>query len=238
MRVATNYGTQGSGSDNISDVWLYVDNNLQGAYQLPALIPVLAEGPTKLAFVGGIKLNGITTTRAIYPYYADTTLTAELVPAQVDTFYPVVKYKNATQFLLKEDFENGNEFTNMQRSQADVFEGSNSGQVIPEADRFFTVETTNYFDIDNFRGNVFVELDYRSSHVMTAGLQVQSPNGGLLVFKLDITPKDEWSKIYINFTPEVGQTQATSVKLFFDVNATNDTRPIDIFLDNVKILYL
>lgn len=238
IRVATNYGTQGSGSDNITDAWLYTEYDIQGVYQLPCLVPVLAEGPTKLTIAGGIMLNGISNTRAVYPYYADTTLEVELVPTETDTIYPVIGYKNATQFLFKEDFENGNDFESLERSDVSPFEGNYSGRVVPNSDRFITVETINFYDIDNYIATVFVELDYKSSHIMTAGLEVESSEGVVNVFKLDITPKDEWSKIYINFTPEINNTLATSVKLFFDVNATGDSEPIEVYLDNVKLLYL
>lgn len=238
IRVATNYGTQGSESDNISDVWLYTELNLQGIYKLPALVPVLKEGPTRLTFAGGIMLNGISNTRAVYPYYADTTIEVDLVPTETDTILPVIGYKNATQFLFKEDFENGNDFLNLERSQEDVFEGTASGKVVPNSDRYITVESINFYDIDNYTATVFVELDYKSSHVMTAGMEVEYADGAVNVFKLDISPKDEWSKIYINFTPEINNTLATSVKIFFDVNATGDSEPINVYMDNVKLLYL
>ena len=46
-------------TDNITDAWVYIDDNLQGVYELPANFPVLAEGKHSLRVRAGIKDNGI-----------------------------------------------------------------------------------------------------------------------------------------------------------------------------------
>lgn len=240
VQVKTDVATQGSNSEKITDVWVYTNDNLQGIYQLPAHIPVIAEGPTKLSFNGGIFINGISDTRVEYPNYADAVIQADLVPAETDTFIPVVEYKTATRFLLIEDFENGNEFVNLTRDieGPDVFEGKVSGRISVDSTRRIEVRTTNYFNIPSYTGVVFVELDYKSSHVMTAGVALQTPQGNITATKVNISPQSNWNKIYINFTPEVARTQASAIKLYFVVDATGDTAPVDILVDNVKILFL
>ena len=50
--VKTNLGYQGSNSQNISDVWINIEdeteNKLLGIYQLPAKFPVLKTGKIKI----------------------------------------------------------------------------------------------------------------------------------------------------------------------------------------------
>ena len=53
---------------NISDVWIYIDDNLQGVYELPANFPILDEGTHKLRVKAGIKDNGISAKRIPYPF--------------------------------------------------------------------------------------------------------------------------------------------------------------------------
>src|SRR5580693_7824504 len=53
------YLTQGSNSHKISDAWVYVDQQLQGVYQLPATFPVLATGSHEIDIKAGIEINGI-----------------------------------------------------------------------------------------------------------------------------------------------------------------------------------
>ena len=56
-------------TNNITDAWVYIDDNLQGVYELPANFPVLANGKHKLRIKAGIKDNGIASTRITYPFY-------------------------------------------------------------------------------------------------------------------------------------------------------------------------
>ena len=44
---------------NITDAWIYIDDNLQGVYELPAHFPLLVTGKHKLRIKAGIKENGI-----------------------------------------------------------------------------------------------------------------------------------------------------------------------------------
>ncbi|HOY90996.1 MAG TPA: hypothetical protein PK891_04715, partial [Bacteroidales bacterium] len=56
---------EGSASHAINTVWVYVDGTANGVYELPAKVPLLYEGKHELIIMPGIKLNGITTTRAV-----------------------------------------------------------------------------------------------------------------------------------------------------------------------------
>src|SRR5687768_8122345 len=88
---------EGSSSSNIADVWVYQNSNLQGEYEMPVEFPILAEGNTELLVFAGIKLNGISSTRAIYPFYDPDTINVTLIPTQADTVYPVVRYSSIAE---------------------------------------------------------------------------------------------------------------------------------------------
>lgn len=231
---------QGTTSSNIPDVWVYVNDEIQGIYQLPVTLPVRATGTTKLTLSPGILANGISTTRVQYPFYTDTIMYRDLVAGQTDTLYPAVTYRAATQYLLVEDFENGNEFSNISRinDAANVFEGNSSGQMIIDTNRNTRIVTNTKFQVNQEDGViVFVELDYKSSHTMQAGIIATSnTQGSFVITKVNISPKDEWNKIYLNFTPEINNTLAYEFQFFLQVNEQGSTDDINIYIDNVKIL--
>ena len=54
-------------SQNISDVWIYIDDILQGVYELPIEVPLLVE--ETINYVSKqIRENGISTTRIPFPF--------------------------------------------------------------------------------------------------------------------------------------------------------------------------
>jgi hypothetical protein len=59
---------EGELTHNFTDVWVYVDDQLIGAFELPAVVPVLVTGYHKLALYAGIKLNAISGTRVQHPF--------------------------------------------------------------------------------------------------------------------------------------------------------------------------
>ena len=67
--LTTNYYSQGTTSQRITDAWVTVDNVFIGAFELPAKFPVLKTGNHKVKIWPGIKKNGISATRISYEYY-------------------------------------------------------------------------------------------------------------------------------------------------------------------------
>jgi len=69
VKLTDNPGlTEGRLTHNFTDVWVYVDEQVIGAFELPATIPVLVEGPHKLTVFGGIKYNSMSGTRGPYTF--------------------------------------------------------------------------------------------------------------------------------------------------------------------------
>ena len=91
-------------NSNITDAWVYVNDQLQGVYELPATFPVIAEEIQNLRVKAGIKVNGIASSRLAYPfynsYYEDITFSQN----ETKTISPFVSYLDSINFFL-EDFE-------------------------------------------------------------------------------------------------------------------------------------
>ncbi len=119
ISIYTNYESQGAPTHNITDAWVYINNEAIGAYELPVVFPVLAKGLTEVRIDPGIKLNGIAGLRAPYPFYKHIVQDVELVEGEEvnlnsDTLFKgneIIPYTMTTtyfdnlEFVWMEDFE-------------------------------------------------------------------------------------------------------------------------------------
>ena len=69
IKVEGDYYTYGANTSNITDAWVYVDDQIIGCYELPTTFPILAKGPHKVSVYGGIQENGRGSARGPYPFY-------------------------------------------------------------------------------------------------------------------------------------------------------------------------
>ncbi|MCL2131721.1 MAG: hypothetical protein FWH36_04610 [Lentimicrobiaceae bacterium] len=101
----TNAGQHGTASHRITDVWLIANGKSLGMYQIPARIPILESGTTKLQIEAGIMLGGVPQARARYPFYSSYITDVNLKKGKIDTLQPYFTYTNNTEIWEKEDFE-------------------------------------------------------------------------------------------------------------------------------------
>ena len=110
--VTTNYPSQGTASHKIVDAWVYVDEVLNGVYQMPATIPILASGIHEIDIHPGILVDGIQATQEEYPFYTFSSQNINLTPQQITTINPTVTYYPGIPMTWYEDFHS--QSTNMQ----------------------------------------------------------------------------------------------------------------------------
>lgn len=247
---------QGTASYKISDVWVYVDDQLIGAYELPATVPVLAKGSQKIHLRPGIQLNGISATRAIYPMYNSIVLTANLEPGKILnidsisdrilTYHPDVLFPwNARG---QEDFEDGgisidstgNSQTRIIRSSDVVFEGNYSGKIeLNSTVTTFEGKSTNAFVLPLQGNYTFIELNYKCNNSFHIGYYVNTKDGFSILRKMiEIFPKENWNKIYINLTPYVSiETNPEDFNIWIGATKNPGVENPEIYLDNIKLLH-
>ena len=144
---------EGSDSQNLTDAWVTMDGNFLGAFELPCTIPILADGAHEFRVSSGIKANGISATRIIYPFFEICDLfikdgdtyqvsNSNIVNLHRDSMVVLkatTSYKENVAFLFVEDFEDAgtvvetteNSDTSLIRTNIDslVFEGYGSGEI-------------------------------------------------------------------------------------------------------------
>ena len=257
FELRTQEAGQGSASSKITEGWLSVDGAFLGAYSLPALVPVLAEGEHEISLQAGIRDNGISRTPEVYPFFTTYRTTRVLRPDIVDTLQPVTRYLDRTRFSLIDDFDRGpTVFRDIRIGTTDnalrpteevVFEGSASG-VIRLSAQSPVVELASevrYSDLDAESPFVYLEVNYRSEVPVVWGLiayRFGVPGDGTALFEPGFRPSAEWNKIYFNLSPLIAAGNFSEYQLALRAAIPEEAgRPVvqeaSIWLDNIKLVH-
>ncbi len=246
---------QGTSSQKITDAWVYVDETLIGAFELPATVPILKEGQQTITIRPGIKLNGIANTRSIYPFYADIKRSINLVKDSIINFSDAVtSYKPNVTFPWLEDFNfSGVTLDTTSKSTVGIEKISDPNLIFhqPEEDNnysalirlsadsaIFEAVSTQKYDFPDYGASVFLEMNYKTNHDLvvgvfysTSGQRIQRP---LLILNKSVN----WNKIYVNLTvPKYDTPSATDFQIFFGTQKEEETDEVLIYLDNLKLVH-
>ncbi|MDG2139239.1 MAG: hypothetical protein P8J77_03455 [Flavobacteriales bacterium] len=235
----------GANTENITDVWFYIDDNLQGVYEMPVEFPILNEGIQNIRIKAGVKANGIASTRIQYPFYNSYFDTIELNQDESKIISPIFTYND--EFTPApdqiEDFESsGTIIDSTLNSEIDF-------SIISENQNHYAyakIDTPNI----NFEAStqdlilpqqgapVYLEIDYKSSTEFLVGMYINYSQDVVKRELLWVTPKQDWNKIYINLTSTVSESiGAVSFKVFINMRRNDPSISEEISFDNVKILY-
>jgi len=247
--------SEGSLDHSINNVQVFVDGDYLGIYTLPALVPVLQEGEKVIFLDPVIRLNGQTFTLGIYPFYERYTGSVDLIPTEVDTVHPVVRYTDGINFAFVEDFElggtifdldrDGNEETFLDVTTEEVFEGDRSGVIFLDRENaFIDVGTTqsDLFPLGEAQ-QIWLEVNFKSEVGVLYGLLGYDNLGAIASsFNYGTLAKEEWRKIYFNLTADVIESgfddygiAITAGLPFEGGDFTLDSARI--YLDNIKLIY-
>lgn len=240
-KLTTNKSEEGVNSHKITDVWAFKDDQFIGSFATPATIPILEKGDQEIQLVAGIQVNGISTTRAQYPFFSSFDSVINLTPKKFDTICPTFQYQDRTTFKLLEDFEDGNSFFQLDRltNSPEIKYGSGAGHLhIPAtSDTTFFFESKDAFELPGQGKPVFLEMDYKSELDISAGLRLIRGAQSQDVFNIVIRNRQTWNKIYINYTTEATQGRADEFKVIFKVIINKINQDADIYLDNIKLVH-
>ncbi|MDR2085243.1 MAG: hypothetical protein LBP67_09645 [Bacteroidales bacterium] len=247
---------QGSSSSAIVDVWVYVDNQIQGIYELPVVFPILRGGSTNIFLRAGIMDNGSIDSRVYYPFYDKYDLgSVNLIRGEITKIEsPTFNYISPDNMTFKwiEDFENySSSLIANQNSEADmqiatggeVFEGKFSGKIVLENENtYFEVETSkSYSDLPTNGSAIYLELDYKVGSTIEVGIKATYEGSAIIKYPaIYIVSRDNWRKIYVNLTQLILECYNAS---YFNIyisggNADEDTiEKTEFYFDNIKLVY-
>ena len=229
---------------NITDAWVYIDDNLQGVYELPANFPLLVQGKHKLRVKAGIKDNGIAGTRIPYPFYSSYIVEEqEFNPEATMAITPKVHYLESANFFI-EDFEGiGIDLETTSISDTSIIEFNNGnnkygGGILIDSIITFEITTDELNNLPQAGAPVYLELDYKCNTKILIGVYVNFPQSVLQKDLLWINPKNEWNKIYINLTAAISEAVgANFFKVFIGMTRDFTLDTNTIYFDNLKVVY-
>lgn len=254
VSVSTDYATQGTASANVTDVWVTVNGKNLGVYELPATVPVLASGDCKVQLQAGIKKDGLSALRPVYPFYTSDIRQMELKAKRCDTIRPSFTYMPTAVFLFKEDFEDAGIKFSAVDSGIGMQKTAESGLLFsyphesnhysgyialgPE-DTYFEVKTN--VSMKKQLTYTFLEMNYNTTEDMEVGIYyhyngraVQTPLCG--IYRTGSRGNSTWRKIYVNLTEAVNaNSYASTYEVYIkSVKAVSDSA-VYLF-DNIKIV--
>ncbi|HNS17436.1 MAG TPA: hypothetical protein PKH94_10930 [Bacteroidales bacterium] len=249
----SNQYLHGSLSHQITDIWVYVEDQTKqefiGAFELPVTFPVLKEGAWTLLIRAGIKVNGIAETRGEYPFYTDFRTQVNLVRDSILDIRPSFKYADFCSFVWLEDFEDATvSVQSSSRSDTaltvtsqpgEVFEQEYSGKVSLDSERFFYEGySSQAFDLPGQGTEVYLEMDFRTNTEVVVGLMVNFLTESTLAPVVILNETDEWKKIYVSLRNAVSTyTTAISFNVFFSAQKPDELQASLILIDNVKLIH-
>ena len=262
FELETDYLTEGSSHSKITTIWIYVDNDHEGTYELPCTVPViLEEGSHDIRIFPGINLNGISSSRAIYPFFErplfDTSLSLSSDTFLLPEKYRRTNYTASTNVDLLETFdEAGINLSPTSGSDTNIIKiddptlvftnpqdpGEDNGQAgalytassFPKAE----VASVRTYDLPKNGSNVYVEISYRCNQAFVVGVIANTPTGNTQKATVVVNPKEEWNKIYINLVTELTSSQdANNFNIFFGALHDSDNDTGWVYLDNLKLVY-
>jgi len=256
IQLNTNTTTEGENSHNITDAWVFMDNQPLGVWEIPCEIPILAEGKHSFVVYAGIKSNGINASRIKYPFYKTHDFDLTLVEGETISYTPTVSYKSNKIIIGREDFEDIgiilNPNTDFDTSKIRIVSianyptivkyGTNCGKItLTQNDTLVQVFTNSNLDLE--KGKVFMELDYYNSNSFAVGLNsVSVTNGNSYNEPFIAIPSQNnsditWKHIYLDLTTYVSNVDQAVNFEFYIVSALDaDKTNSFVYLDNIKIV--
>lgn len=245
----TTTADQGTARHNIKDVWVYMDGDLMGVYQLPALFPVIAnEGKHSFIFSPGIYDNGIANTHIIYRLMKGYSTAINIVngaTVSADTT-AVITYFPEVEFSWMEDFEDGTMSTvtlsgdslNYETDITKRFEGNASG-------RIDLSDSISLFRFEMFEGkplpttsSSYLELHYKCDQPFFIGLKGIKSNGDMQTDVILVNASETWNKIYVNLGLAVRElSPATGYKIYCYSSIGSGISSATYYFDNFKLVH-
>lgn len=249
----TTESEEGSPSSNITDAWVYLNDDLIGSFELPATVPILATGEQKITIRPGIKLNGVSNTRAVYPFFTEITRELELVKDSVIHLQDLtVTYKANVNFALLEDFDqSGSLFDTTSKSTVGFTTTDDPQKVFPETDNSFSgfvqlsgdsaifeIASKQRYNFPGQGGYVFLEMNFKIDQELVIGVIYDSEGLRLQRPLYTLNKTDEWKKIYLNLTPVKYTTPfASDIQIFLGAAKEDGVTDAEILIDNIKLVY-
>lgn len=249
ITVSCDYDVYGAPTSNLTDAWVYVDDDIIGCFELPATFPVLEHGKHKVTIRGGISINGIGASRASYPFYQNAVFRdVNLVQDSIVTLNPVLEYYPINETFAQawmEDFESANTLVAMPESDTSIIRVSASegawisprsfysGMITlpPDSLDFYVANSEQLTFHSELKGKeCMLEMDYCCNDTFSIGIMYYLDYHLYKWHMLKVLPTDKlhdkptkWKKLYVALGYRMTEFEdADYVKVFFTSDLSVD----------------
>ena len=244
---------EGELSHNFSEVYVLIDDQVMGFFEMPIKIPILLEGTHKVTLYPAIKNNGISATKRVYPFCKAYEFNVDFQSDQVSIVDPTTSYDDNSKFWI-EDFEDASIkiFTEAistgtlkaENDPAILSYGNFYGHIaLTQADSLWFGYITPSVYLPQSGAEVYLEIDYWNSNSLLTGLFAYTPSGTLSHPNIQLNPQEasdvQWKKIYIDLKELVSNSiGANSFSAYFNAGIDPGLTNGDIYIDNIKLIHL
>ena len=246
----------GAGWQEITDGWLYVNDEFLGAYTLPATVPVLAEGECEILVFPGVKENGILATPNLYQFMKRYETTLDLSPPGITAIQPQTEY--ATDAVIpwgeRGDFDGSSELQFVNRDGDDstsyvlttdsAYAGKSIRMQVDEDHPLIEIATEKVPLPTTAEQEVWLELHYKNDVSFTLNLLSSTNNSSEFIQVVFLFNKsDGWNKIYINLTEFLVASLQEDHRLDFRVTLPKNEQGQytqtsgKVMLDNIRLVH-
>jgi hypothetical protein len=247
-------GEEGQLTHNLTDAWVYVDEQLIGVFEVPFKIPILKEGAANIRIYPTIRVNGISATKMRNEHLVPFELNGVFVKNQTLTVTPVTHYKDNVNFWI-EDFEDINikltddpntssAHLTLANDTLKWFNGNYYAKVMLSATDSIWVANTNQDQQLTIPKNkqAMLEIDYCNSVPFTNYLLFVNANGVTenAMVTMNKSPLNalRWKKIYILLSEVItagpnNTNYIQAFRAFHDAAISSNF----ILIDNIKVVY-
>ncbi|MEO8591410.1 MAG: hypothetical protein ABI432_18665 [Flavobacteriales bacterium] len=241
---------QGGSTSKITDAWVSVDDHFLGVWELPAHVPILAEGDHRITVVPAIKRNGTFDDRLRYPYYNAWNGNAYLIKDSTASVQPTTTYLTASTFWVEPCSDPIGRLNVSDDSDTLLLppflpdpaldNTTCRGFVLDAAHPYIRIYTDEDFDV--YGGPVFMELDYRTDLTLTVGILYNngSPASDPWVTvapTLKSNGSMPWNKIYIDLSTPFN-SGISQRDIYIEARLPSGQASATGYIDNLKILRL
>lgn len=236
---------QGSSSCAITDAWIYVDGKLIGGFEIPCSVPVLADGYHTVLVLAGVKQNGMSSLRAIYPFYKGWESSVNLTRGQKTiitpafTYFPAVlpKWNCVFSSIGTSLYSTGPVIypgVFMVESGSEAFEGVSAKIDLNVTENYWLGTSTDSFLIDQSR-EIYLECNYKCDQPFT--IAIRNCNDGGIMRWLQVAPSQQWNKIYVRLNDAfVGLPADDHYSVAFEMTNLVGSPSSTLRLDNLKLI--
>lgn len=246
---STSYDSVGTIDHRIEYAWMYINNNLQGVYKLPFLVPVQNYGEVDVEIRAGIpqlqEVGG--GGAAVYPFYSSWKGKTTLMTNDTSVLKPTVRYTPGKLIQYKDDFELLVSPNNLfQKYSADgVVEYINNEVVAYEGQGYVemllldgesevVMANIQLWNVPKYADAYYIEMNYKCNSLFTVGIQTTEHARDVVSYY----SSNEWKKVYIDVTSAVKNLPGAGVRVYFKINrGAEETGPKWLLIDNFKFIY-